>query len=465
MIVARNVTGLISRARSWVRLVLLFVYLVTPWVNWGGRPFVLLDIADRKFYFPGIVIWPQEFYFLLFLLIIAGLSLFMFTALFGRLWCGWGCPQTIYTELFDTVGRLILPSKFGKKSEKLWHRGIVHVVWILLSAILTFHFIGYFVGVRKMAAELMTDGLVIFTNSTWPWFWVVVTGLFYFDLGMFREQFCVYVCPYARFQSVMLDRNSVIVGYDSKRGEPRRAKGADAQNGDCTNCTLCTLVCPTGIDIRDGMQVACINCGHCIDACTGEMARHGKETLVGYGSMAYFEEREKTKVLRPRTVVYGTLYVAIFAAFIFLLDRRVPANLSVRRDRNIPPVLVDGYVQNYYEVDLANFSEVPARFKLDAKILDDHSDLGALETLAAENPAVVEPNHLQPLRLVLRGKPVEQPLDKTASGAAGVKPSSNKDDGAAKHAKRTLRVELSAQVIDHPELIVKKTSIFTVPES
>lgn len=444
MIVARYVTGLVSRARRGVRLFLLLVYVIVPWIPWGGRPMVLLDIAERKFYFPGIVIWPQEFYFLWVLLLAAGVSLFLFTSLFGRLWCGWACPQTVYTEMFDTIGRWIMPNKFGKKSETWVHRTIVQIVWVLLSALITFHFIGYFVGVRNMLNDLASSGPAVFTGRAWPYFWIASTALFYFDLGYFREQFCVYLCPYARFQSVMLDRNSVIVAYDKSRGEPRREKGRDpasGPHGDCTGCTLCTLVCPTGIDIRNGLQVACINCGHCIDACTGEMARHGKPTLVGYGSLRHFEERQKTKLVRPRTVVYAAAWLVLVSVFTFLLARRVPIYLSVLRDRKIQPVLVDGMAQNYYEIDLGNLRESSASVAIEAKLLDESADIGAFESLVAENPAKLHPNELRPIRLVLRAKANE------------------------KHAKKTLRVQFTVRDTGRPDQFVQRTSIFTVPET
>lgn len=416
MIVARYISGKYAILRRIVRVALLVAYLVVPWINWGDRPMVLLDIASRKFYFPGAVFWPQEFYFLWFVVATLGLALFLFTSLFGRMWCGWACPQTVYTEMFDAIGRVV-SSRFGKASQKLWEKILVHSVWVLASAILTFHFIGYFVGVRAMSTEIMNTGLAIFSDSVWPYFWLASTGLFYFDLGIFRHNFCVYLCPYARFQSVMLDRDSFVIAYDSHRGEPRRkSKKLTPEEekfaGDCTGCTKCVQVCPTGIDIREGLQVACINCAHCVDACTEEMSRYGKETLVGFNSLNYFEERKEPRLIRPRTVAYAALLFAVVSVFTMALVGRTPFQLSVVRDRNLPPLLVEQTAQNYYSVDVMNMREEPVELYLSVQTIDpQESRVTELTGIVGENPLRLQPNEHRPVRVIVQGIPAQ------ASGA------------------------------------------------
>jgi cytochrome c oxidase accessory protein FixG len=417
MIVARKIFGKFSLLRRIVRVGLLLLYLIVPWINWGERPMILLDIAHRKFYFPGAVFWPQEFYYLWFVVATLGLSLFLFTSLFGRMWCGWACPQTVYTELFDAVGRVV-SSRFGKASQKLREKIAVHSAWVLLSAFLTFHFIGYFVGVRAMIGDIAQAGPAVLLNNVWPYFWMAAIGLFYFDLGIFRHNFCVYICPYARFQSVMLDRDSLVIAYDSHRGEPRR-KGKikaeeESQWGDCTGCTKCVQVCPTGIDIREGLQVACINCTHCVDACTEEMGSYGKQTLVGFASLGYFEERRPPRFLRPRTAVYATLLVAVLSAFTVLLSNRQAYTLSVVRDRNLPPIVVEGVAQNYYSVDVINMQERAIDVSLSVEPVDgDENRVSGLTQIIGENPLRLQPNEHRPVRVIVQGIPA------AAAGASG----------------------------------------------
>ncbi len=405
MIVARHITGKIIRWRTIVNYLLLVLFIALPWIPWGDRPFFLLDIAHRKFYFPGFVIWPQEFYFLMFSLITIGLSLFLFTALYGRIWCGWACPQTVYVEFYDMIGRLLLPSRFGKRSEKLWHKIYIHAVWILLSMVIVFHFIGYFVPIRSMVSDILTQGPAVFSNNVWPFFLLAIGFLFYFDIAIFREQYCVFLCPYARFQSVMLDHDSIVIGYDQVRGEPRRGSSEvnedPAKQGDCTNCNLCVQVCPTGIDIRNGLQVACINCGHCIDACTHELQRYDKKTLVHFSSMRYMEEHEKTHFLRPRPIIYITLMSVVLSIFAFVAIRRVPIHLWVIPDPNLAAVdMGKDEVMNYYKLDIGNITESPAVFNLEVRSLDPSAPLKDL-SIAGSSEISVPANELGKNRVIL----------------------------------------------------------------
>lgn len=410
MIVARHVTGTVIKWRSIVRYILIALFLIVPWLQWNDRPAILLDIAERKFYFPGIVIWPQEFYFLMLMLISVGLSLFLFTALFGRIWCGWACPQTLYVELFDTIGRILLPSKFGKRSERIYHKIFIHSVWIILSFILTFHFIAYFVPATEMLNAITEMGPAVFGEFTWPYFLTVISLLFYADIALFREQYCVYLCPYARFQSVMLDLDSVVIAYDPVRGEPRRGSNEAAAKGegDCTSCHMCLQVCPTGIDIREGLQVACINCGHCIDACTKEMGRLDKKTLISFGSMNYLVNRVKTRFLRGRTLVYSILLTFAIGFFSYLLINRVPAHLWVIPHPSLAAVsLGDGRIQNYYKMQVGNLTESEAGFMLNVRPAEGSS----VENVRIEGDTrefEIEANGLKQMVVVVTGKPAPE---------------------------------------------------------
>ena len=445
MIVARKILGDLGRLRGRVRVALLVIYLVIPWLTWNGRPFVLLDIAHRKFYFPGAVFWPQEFYYLLLVVMSLGLSLFLFTSLFGRMWCGWACPQTVYTELFDTVARIVSP-RFGKASQKNWEKIVVVTAWVLLSAFLTFHFISYFVGARTMLSELASAGPQLLSESVWPYFWIAITGLFYFDLGIFRHNFCVYLCPYARFQSVMLDRDSLVIAYDSHRGDPKRTRKikpgdpAEKEFGDCTGCLKCVQVCPTGIDIRNGLQVACINCAHCVDACREEMASYEKETLVGYSSLRFFEERKEHRFVRPRTLIYGTALTAVVAVFGILLGNRLPLNLSVIRDRTVLPFVLNNQAQNVYEVDVANMREVSDALELEAELLEGQELVaGSIEARLGENPISVQANELRPVRVI-----VQAPVAENVVG------------------RHNLRIRFKLRSENDPDLYVERESLFTI---
>lgn len=408
MIVARKIRGFFGKFRQAIRIVLLLLYLVVPWLKWGDRPLILLDIAHRKFYLPGAVFWPQDNLLLLLLMITLGLSLFLFTSLMGRLWCGWACPQTVYTELFDAIGRLVSP-RFGKASQKSWEKVVLYSAWFLTSMVLTFHFIAYFTGAYTMLADLGELGASVFTERTWPYFLIAASGLFYFDLAIFRHNFCVYVCPYARFQSVMLDRDSVVIAYDSHRGEPRRGKKVKTESeakqvGDCTNCTKCVQVCPTGIDIRNGLQVACINCAHCVDACAEEMAKFDKPSLVDYSSMRFFEDRKKAHIIRPRTVIYTLIYTLVIGTLLTFLWNRVPLYMNVTLDRNIPPMVAETNVRNVYQLKLGNIQEEQTQIKLLARPRDGRaSDLIQGLHVLGTREYELKANSLQEVRLILEG--------------------------------------------------------------
>ena len=279
----RHVTGLFATLRVLAVFSLLGIYYGLPWVQWDGRQAVLFDLPARKFYLFGLTLWPQDFIYLAALLIVAALSLFFFTAIAGRLWCGYACPQTVWTEVFMWIERKIEGERNQRikldkgpaDKRKVLLKGLKHGIWIILSLWTGYTFVGYFTPIIDLGQTLVS-----FNTGPWETFWVLFYGFAtYGNAGWMREQVCMYMCPYARFQSAMFDRNTLIISYDSARGEPRggRKRSADPGTlglGSCIDCKLCVQVCPTGIDIRDGLQYQCIGCAACIDACDDVMEKN-----------------------------------------------------------------------------------------------------------------------------------------------------------------------------------------------
>jgi cytochrome c oxidase accessory protein FixG len=395
----REIDGRFQNLRTTAAWVLLGIYYVIPWIRWDGRQAVLFDLPVRKFHIFSLTLWPQDFYFLTWLLVIAALSLFFFTALAGRLFCGYACPQTVWTETFLWMERFIegtrsqqmklarAPWSGGKLARKLAKQAL----WIAFSLWTGFTFVGYFTPITELAARIPT-------LSTGPWetFWVLFYGgATYFNAGFMREQVCKYMCPYARFQSAMFDRDTLIITYDERRGEPRgaRRKGVDARAkglGDCVDCTLCVQVCPTGIDIRQGLQYECIACAACIDACDEVMDKVGyPRGLVRYDTQNGLEGRPR-HVLRPRTIVYATLLALLVAGFAYTITHRNVVGVDVIRDRNAlyreRPV---GMVENVYNVKILNKDGQPHEFTIRA------SGLPGIETDYAGPSVWVGPGEVQ----------------------------------------------------------------------
>jgi cytochrome c oxidase accessory protein FixG len=369
---SREVEGTFSRLRVSAAWVLLGLFYVLPWIPWGDRQAILFDLPARKFYLFGLTLWPQDFIFLAWLLVIAALSLFFFTAVAGRLWCGYACPQTVWTEVFlwmervtegDRARRMKLDAapwsaeKFGRKAAKQF-------LWVTFAIWTGFTFVGFFTPITDIVARSMK-----FSLGGWETFWVLFYGFAtYGNAGFLREQVCKYMCPYARFQSAMFDRDTLIITYDQKRGEPRggRRRGTDARAaglGDCTDCTLCVQVCPTGIDIREGLQYECIACAACIDACNGVMDKMGyPRGLVRYDTQ-HALDHQATRIVRPRVVVYGALLALLIAGFVTALAIRKPLALDVLHDRNTLYRITDaGEIENVYTLKIMNKSEQPRRF-------------------------------------------------------------------------------------------------------
>lgn len=359
----RWVNGFYQNIRSATIWVTLSFFFILPWVQWQGRQAVLFDISTRKFYLFNFTFWPQDFYLLLLLLISAALSLFVITTLAGRLWCGYTCPQTVWTKCFMWLEYMIEGdrNKRLKRDKNPWEfatvsrRIIKHSLWLLLSLITAMVFIGYFFPIRDV---------IVWQISWYGYFWIAFfTAATYFNAGWMREQVCVYLCPYARFQSVMLDKNSLVITYDAKRGEPRASLKASVDRGslgNCIDCSLCVQVCPTGIDIRNGLQMACIGCAACVDACDSVMDKvKFPRGLIRYDTENGIEGK-KTTIIRPRLVASTVMLVVVVSVFFYLLLTRVPLQLNVAHDhRNLYRQTANNLIENSYVLSIDNMSQQP----------------------------------------------------------------------------------------------------------
>ena len=356
------------------------VFYGLAWLEWNGRQAVLFDLASRKFYLFGLVLWPQDFIYLAVLLVISAFSLFLFTAIAGRLWCGYACPQTVYTEIFLWIERRIEGDRMARMkldqspngARKVALKSAKHGAWIALSAWTGFTFVGYFTPIRDLMHSAATLDF-----GAWEWFWIGFYGFAtYGNAGWMREQVCKYMCPYARFQSAMFDSDTLVITYDAARGEPRgsRAKKADARAlgiGDCVDCSICVQVCPTGIDIRNGLQYECIGCAACIDGCDQVMDRMGyPRGLIRYSTENALKNgwdlrRIAARVLRPRVAIYTAILGGIVVAAGTALFMRVPLKVDVIRDRNTLAREVEGgLVENVYRLQVMNTIERPRRIEI-----------------------------------------------------------------------------------------------------
>jgi len=370
----REISGRFQRLRVIAVWVLLGIYYVLPWIPWGGRQAVLFDLPARKFHIFALTLWPQDFYFLTWLLVIAALSLFFFTALAGRLFCGYACPQTVWTETFLWMERLAEGSRSQQMKlakapwtrEKILRKTAKQAMWIGFALWTGFTFVGYFTPITELAGKIVN-----FSTGPWETFWVLFYGgATYVNAGFMREQVCKYMCPYARFQSAMFDRDTLIITYDETRGEPRgaRKKGTDHKAkglGDCVDCTMCVQVCPTGIDIRQGLQYECIACAACIDACDEVMDKVGyPRGLIRYDTQHGLEGKRK-RILRPRTMVYATLLGVLIAGFAVTLSGRDVVGVDVIRDRNaLFRERPDDTIENVYNVKILNKDREAHEFRI-----------------------------------------------------------------------------------------------------
>jgi cytochrome c oxidase accessory protein FixG len=393
----RETTGRYANLR-WLCLWLTqLAFYGTPWLMWNGRQAVLFDLGARKFYLFGLVLWPQDFIYLAALLIICAWGLFLVTAVAGRVWCGFACPQTVYTSIFLWIERRIEGSRAarialdrqGTSARKLGKRAAKHLAWGTVALWTGFTFVGYFTPVRELGTGIATLAL-----GPWQWFWVLFYGFAtYGNAGWLREQVCKYMCPYARFQSAMFDRDTLIITYDTKRGEPR---GKKAKDGACIDCTLCVQVCPTGIDIRNGLQYECIGCAACVDACNNVMDRTGQpHGLIRYGTdramaAGLSPAQIRRRALRPRVLAYCAALAIVTLSVGYALATRTPLMLDVIRDRGSMGREVDGgAIENVYRLQIMNTTEQPHRYRIAAAGLPglalatgDTVELAATETRA-----------------------------------------------------------------------------------
>ncbi|MBV8124068.1 MAG: cytochrome c oxidase accessory protein CcoG [Paucibacter sp.] len=383
----RAVSGWFATWR-WVLVALTqLLFYGLPWLEWNARQAVLFDLGAKRFYIFGLVLYPQDFIYLTGLLLISAYALFLFTAVAGRLWCGFACPQTVYTEIFMWVEQKIEGDRAARMRldaspwglEKLARKSGKQLAWLAMGLWTGFTFVGYFTPIHQLAAEVAN-----LSFGPWEWFWVLFYGFAtYGNAGYMREQVCKYMCPYARFQSAMFDKDTLIISYDAERGEPRGARGKQADPkalglGACIDCKLCVQVCPTGIDIRKGLQYECIGCAACIDVCNGVMEKMDyPKGLIRYDTkngLAQHLTRTQLirRIFRPRVVVYTTVLLLICAALLVSLATRSPFRVDVVRDRAALAREVEmGFVENVYQIQVMNATEAPQTYHVSAQGIDE----------------------------------------------------------------------------------------------
>lgn len=454
----KRASGSFRKFKWLVMLLTLGIYYITPWLRWDRGPFapdqaVLVDLANRRFFFFFIEIWPQEFYYVAGMLVMAGIGLFLITSTVGRAWCGYTCPQTVWVDLFLWVERAIEGDRNARMkldagpwtTDKLIKRVSKHAVWLIIGVLTGGAWIFYFADAPTLLADVVTLHAPLIAYATIA----LLTATTYTFGGLLREQVCTYMCPWPRIQAAMLDEHSLTVTYNDWRGEPRsrHTKKALAEGkpvGDCVDCNACVVVCPMGIDIRDGQQLECITCALCIDACDDVMTRLGREKgLISYATLADYNAnmavasggtgvidparvRDRTtgrfvealrhtswrSIVRPRTLAYFAVWAGIGIAMLTVLSLRSPLDLNVLHDRNPLYVqLSDGSVRNGYDVKVLNMTPEPRKVKLMLEGLP-----GATMTLAGSEAAPVseltielEPDKVLPLRLYVRADPTTLP--------------------------------------------------------
>lgn len=442
-IYTRRVEGFFQRLRLYTGWPLLLGYFLLPWCNWGGRQAVLFDIPARQFHIFGLTFWPQDFPLLAWLLIIAAFGLFTATVWAGRVWCGYTCPQTVWTAIYMWAEQIAEGSRNQRIKldqappglEKFARKIFKHGMWLGFALLTGIAFVGYFTPIRALILDLATlrSG---FWEAAWVLFFTCAT---YINAGWLREQVCLYMCPYARFQSAMFDRDTLIVSYDSARGEPRgaRKKGSSPHAlalGDCVDCQLCVQVCPTGIDIRDGLQYQCINCALCIDGCNAVMDRMGyTRGLISYTTENSLSGRP-SRWLRPRLVGYAAALLIMLALFSAAVATRVPLHMDVLRERQqLFRQTGDGLTENTYTLRIINMDAARHVYRIEAS---------GLAGAKLSGPAQMEIGGGEQQEVAVRLSIDPALLDKTHNG-----------------------IEFHIEAIDRPQLRASAQSRFIGPRS
>lgn len=399
----RSVVGYFSNIRWLTVWITQIIFYGLPWLAWGQRQAILFDLASRRFYIFGLVLYPQDLIYFAAILIISALSLFLFTAVAGRLWCGFACPQTVYTEIFLWIEKMVCGDRsahmrldaqawsFGKVTRK----GLKHALWIIFSMWTGFTFVGYFTPIKELGVEMLH-----FNLGAWALFWVFFYGLAtYGNAGFLREQICKHMCPYARFQSAMFDKDTLVVAYDQARGEPRGARSRKVDPvalklGSCVDCKLCVQVCPTGIDIRNGLQYECIGCGACADVCDTVMDKMGyARGLIKYATEnamlgGWSKQQTWRRVFRPRVLIYSAILLTVVLALVVSLLQRKSFKVDVIRDRGVMARVVEGgRIENLYRLQIMNATESTQRYRVTVSGLpglvvtsDNHVEVAATES-------------------------------------------------------------------------------------
>ena len=442
----RSVSGFFSNWRWGMVFLTQLVFYGVPWLEWGQRQAVLFDLGTRRFYVFGLVLYPQDFIYLTGILVVSALSLFLFTAVAGRLWCGYACPQTVYTEIFLWIEKKVEGDRSARMRrdaqplslDKFTRKSAKHFLWLLLALWTGFTFVGYFTPIKELGLEFVQMRM-----SSWEVFWTLFYGLAtYGNAGFMREQVCKHMCPYARFQSAMFDKDTLIVTYDEERGEPRGARSRKADPvalnlGACIDCTLCVQVCPTGIDIRKGLQYECIGCGACADVCDTVMDKMGyARGLVKYSTQNainqhWTKSQTLRHVLRPRVLIYTAILAAIVIAMLVSLSLRTPFKVDVVRDRGVMArIVAGGKIENVYRLQVMNATESTQRYKISAS---------GLPGLVVGSENVVSVGSTESRWVAVR---VQAPFDSAAPGS---------------HA-----IQFEVEALDSPDRLMEK-SVFLVP--
>ena len=375
----RFTDGFYQRIRVFSMYFLLALFLILPWIKYDGRQAIWFDVPSQHYYIFGLTLFPQDFFFVAAFFIIAAFTLFMVTVYAGRVWCGYACPQTIWVHLFQHVEKWVIGDrnkriKFDKEpnsASKIAKKLLIYFIWMLMSLITASTFVSYVSGTEALYGSWQFIGGIPFPD--WPtWVWIsmfIFTFATYANAAYMREFMCTHICPYGRFQSVMFDKDTLIVSYDYNRGEPRgpRKKGTHPETlGDCIDCTMCVQVCPTGIDIRDGLQVECIQCAACVDACNDIMDKVGyPRGLIRYTTERQLVENEQSRYLRPKLFAYLLLLSVLIGVVGYALIDRVPLQIDVRGDRNqLSSMNAEGQIVNSYIIKVTNKTQAPHDYVL-----------------------------------------------------------------------------------------------------